>query len=183
MCIYLFPFHLLSQALPSGVPCKWYVGLLIPYTLIVTNLVFWINSDMWVIPYSLFVTYLAFWSNSDMWSSVDVSCRDLPVSGQNTNWNWKWQITQTRTFKPLTWTLHIMYWLSGFIPCLSPLWAVVQIPPETGALHVDRVLSSYLIAWVFCNWGFLPHLELNISFSSYFTFLNSYMIILDARLN
>ena len=38
--------------------------------------------------------------------------------------------------------------LSGFFPSLSPLWTLVQIPPQTGSLLVYFVFSPYLIARV-----------------------------------
>ncbi len=47
-------------------------------------------------------------------------------------------------------------WLSGFFPCISPLWTPVHIPPRTRALHVDWGFSpceGFPIVGIF-----LPHL-------------------------
>ncbi len=54
-------------------------------------------------------------------------------------------------------------WLSGFFPCLSPLWTSVLIPPQTEVLDVDWVFRPYLIALVFPTGVFLPHPKLNIT--------------------
>ncbi len=57
----------------------------------------------------------------------------------------------------VTYITWIRYRLCGPFPCLPPLWTPVPISPQTRALHVDCVFSSYLIAWVFPIGVFLPH--------------------------
>ena len=50
-------------------------------------------------------------------------------------------------------------WLSGFFPCLSPLWIGFESNPPQYALHTDWVFSLYLIVWVSLFGVFLPHLK------------------------